>query len=279
MREQVAARGRWRYSNRNGVKVRKAFKNGTWHTLLEIFDDGVLSIIGDVTADIWVLNGGGSDLDPSDGGRIAEQYGIALTGKYHVQIGKTLWQQDITNNLVPGTPNRTVFDTRRSYANLSRFGRIGDPFTLAPTNGANTGGGGRLGAGVPTCPFDLIELLGRLAGGGGQGGGYKAQGTSGNTTHGYYGGCNGMNGNKSGGGSTGTASTVVHSGNAGLGLDGGGDGGSGAEYGRDAKIGSYGCGAGLSGGYYAALHGIPSQGVVFVLFETLVPRAALRTTA
>lgn len=209
--------------------------SGKTYRLLTLTGSGTLTLEGDVTADVWMCNGG-------NGGGIG---GTGGGGGYLKQIeGITL---DRSTVCTVGAGSSGVKSTAEAAASgLSAFGSISPNANSGATNsgnGASGGGGGvtnrtRTGGGVSTVPFGETALFYQHSAGGGGGGCYDR--SENYTGTGGAGGSNGSDGNA-------IIGYASKTGGAG-GNRGGGTGGDSQNNGSNATF--YGSGGGGAGTYY-----------------------------
>jgi len=196
-------RGRWAYSGAHTVSYPTL--QGKQKTLVTVTSSGILQIMGELLADIWMIGGGGAghmgrygSTGGYAGGGGAGGYtnwilSMVLSGEFALTIGA---------GGITGSYSGTTITTAPAAGGQTRFGDLwiangGNPGNQQSggTGGSGGGNGGSANGGAgdrkTTCPWNG-EIAGvGFQGGGGTGGIWTVNGTP-NT--GAEGGSNGANG-------------------------------------------------------------------------------------
>ena len=237
--------------------------SGKTYRLLTLTGSGTLTLEGDVTADVWMCNGGnGGDAggfsttaSRGGGGGYLLQQTMQLVGSIVCQVGA-------------GGAAGASKGASGGPGSLTAFGNMSPDAQSAGADGASGGGHGGYyrrnkyygkGTGIETTPFVETSLFAKHSAGGGGGGWNDVSGSK--QYSGGNGGSNGGNGDYTG--------TLTTSGGSG-GQKGGGAGGAGNKTaGKSASF--YGSGGGAGGSGYNSsgnsqwgLGGSGYQGVIYV---------------
>lgn len=237
--------------------------SGKTYRLLTLTGSGTLTLPQEVTADVWLCNGGnggGYGGTGGGGGRLKQSNGISLAVSTVCTVGAG--SSTATTGYEVGASGLS------SFGSISPIANQGNAYS---GEGASGGGGGSLnrsrkGDNVSTVPFGDTSLFYQHSAGGGGGGcedKYEA-----NKNTGGAGGSNGADGSKL------TSYTSNVNGGSG-GTRGGGAGGQGVSSGSTQHGSSatyYGSGGGAGGTYYsksgswtgAGNNGAGYQGVIYV---------------
>lgn len=236
--------------------------SGKKYRLLTLTGSGTLTLPEEVTADVWLCNGGngglGAGRQGGGGGYVRQENGMQITGAVVVVVG---------------AGSAGVNSSSGKFGGLTSFGSVSPTAQSSGAyvyNGASGGGnGGRTsikgeGGGVSTVPFGETSLFDQHSAGGGGGG--ERDREADDTCSGGDGGSNGGSGLGSGGYSGYVGGTG--------GTKGGGNGGTGNSQSSLAEGGAatyFGSGGG-AGGHYVSTSGTGTlgyggagyQGVIYV---------------